>query len=321
VTAPALSVGVVTHNSRRHVDACLESILAAGADDLVVYDSASSDGTGAHLREHWEPRGVRVVLARDNRGYGHGANAAAALGAREILAFVNPDLVLDPGALETAVSYLAATPDVGVVGGNLRRRGGRPGIAGGQLPTPWRLYYQFSGLRRLWPNPAWAIGHPIPAGRTAPVEIGYPSGALWFVRRAAWEEVGGFDPRFFLYFEETDWATRCHRSRWRVMSHPAVTAVHEAGGSAGTGAEARVTRHARYFRSAFQYLAKHHGPEAARSTYRAMLATLRAKQVLLGWSGRRALRDSHAPVAAGLARARGFVMSPGLEAGTSPGPG
>ena len=315
-TLPSLGIGIVTYNSMRHIDRCLESVLTAseGLDtDLVVVDNASTDGTPQHLREHWAPLGVRIILREENVGYAGGVNTIARSVHGDVIAFLNPDLTLNPDTIRKALEYLAANPQVGLVGGDLHDLDGISTMVYGALPTPWRLHYAYSGLRRIWLNPSWDMGRGLSPGMHQPFGVGYPCGAMWFVRREAWNEVGPFDERYFLYFEETDWATRCHKTHWKVMVNPAIVATHEGAGSTPKDLEAQTMMFARFFRSAFQYLAKHFGVRAARRTYRQMLATLHFKQALLELFAANPVRESQVVIRSGMERNETFVMGPDLS--------
>ncbi len=311
-----LLVGIVTYNSRQHIDRCLESVFEALAEMrgdclIVVVDNDSTDGTAAHLEAVWSVRGVRVIRAGKNAGFAAGVNLIAAAAESEFLCILNPDLVLDPSALVTALEHLSDCPDVGLVGGNLLNPSGESEWVFGALPTPFKVWFSFSSLRRL-PHPqSWDLCSGLDAGVVAPQEVDYPCGALWIIRRSAWAAVGPFDERYFLYFEETDWANRCGRAGWKVMLHPGVRALHEGGGSSGRDRAARVRTHTFYFRSAFQYLAKHHGIQSARSTFRSMKAMMGIKQALLGF--RHGLGSNVAVVYEALVANEAFVFSSELS--------
>lgn len=316
---PTLGLGIVTYNSRRHIDRCLESVFAAAEGlplqlPVVVVDNNSPDASGAYVQEQWGGRGVRVIQRPDNVGYAGGVNTIARTITGDILAFLNPDLELDPASLRLALEHFAADPQAGVLGGALRNAEGEPTWSIGALPTPWRLWYHFSGLRRLAAPACWDLGRPVPAAWTTPQEVGYPFGALWFIRRAAWEEVGPFDERYFLYFEETDWALRCHRTRWRVQVHPGIRALHEGGGSTPKEDAAQVQVYVRFFRSAFMFLAKHYGLGAARRTWFALNTATNLKERLLKAGLESRVQHSQMIIAEGFRQTRAFVFSDELSA-------
>lgn len=317
-----LGLGIITYNSRRHIDRCLESVFRAmeaePGVDLVVVDNASLDGTAAYLAERWPGAPFRLIARPDNVGYAGGVNTIARNVGGDYLGILNPDLELRPETLQRACAYLDATPEVGLVGGNLLNPRGTSELVYGALPSPFKLWFAYSGLRRLLANPAWDLGRGLAPGTDQPFEVGYPCGAMWFLRRSAWEEVGPFDERFFLYFEETDWATRCHQTHWKVMVHPDIVAMHEGGGSSGNDEAAQIVVHERFFRSAFQYLAKHYGVRAARSTFRSLDATLRIKAGVLRFGKLARIGASQHPIRTGLMANREFVMGSELSADGKP---
>ncbi|HYE80164.1 MAG TPA: glycosyltransferase family 2 protein [bacterium] len=280
---PSLGLGVITYRSLPTIDRCLESVLAAAAQvdtfEGVVVDNNSPDDTARHLDEHWADR-FRLVLRDDNLGYAVAVNSVARVARGDIIGIVNPDTELDPEALRLGLAFLRDRPEVGVLGGNLHG-GGRGAICFGNLPTPWRFYYTNAGLRRVIPVTAWRTGLDMPPDAKDPFPVGYPCGAFLLIRRAAWEEVGPFDERFFLYFEETDWATRCHRTKWQAWVHPGVRVRHKGGASTGSDEASQITMFTRFYRSGFMYLAKHYGVPTARRVYRQLRSTSHLKQKLL----------------------------------------
>lgn len=291
--------------------------LPEGAD-LVVVDNASPDGTGAYVKEHWESRGVRVICRPDNAGYAAGVNTIARNVGGEILAILNPDLELQPESLALAMDYLGTHPKVGLLGGNLLNPAGKSELVYGALPSPFSIWFAYSGLRRIYINPEWDLGRGLGAGQTAPLEVGYPCGALWLIRREAWRDVGPFDERYFLYFEETDWATRCHQTDWQVIVHPGVLGTHEGGGSSTRDEASQIQLHTRFFRSAFMYLAKHYGVAAARRTFGSLERMLLFKAGLLRLGIGRGIGTNQLVIREGLLANKGFVMSRELSADPTP---
>jgi len=324
LTGPRLGLGIITYNSKRHIDRCLESVLAAvaqipGGAEIVVVDNASPDETGTYTAERWTSQGIRVICRPDNAGYAAGVNTIARnVGDGDTLAILNPDLELQPNALQVALTYLDENPQVGLLGGNLLNPQGKSELVYGALPSPFSLWFAFSGLRRIYINPEWDLGRGIDARRTTPFEVGYPCGALWLLRREAWRQVGPFDERYFLYFEETDWATRCHKTPWKIMVHPGVLAMHEGGGSSTRDEASQMQVHARFFRSAFMYLAKHYGVSTARRTYHAIEQTMVFKSAILKSGVARRMGADQSVIRAGLLANKTFVMSDALSADPTP---
>jgi GT2 family glycosyltransferase len=109
VTAPEVSVVVVTWNGRQHLDACLAAVAAQQGVRLetILVDNASTDGTVGYVRER-HPE-VRIVALPENRGFAGGNNAGAAEARAPLVAFLNNDTAADPGWLQALAAGLDET--------------------------------------------------------------------------------------------------------------------------------------------------------------------------------------------------------------------
>jgi GT2 family glycosyltransferase len=188
----------------------VERVLAsAGVDvDVVVVDH----GATAAL-----PSGsdrVRVVRPPTNSGFGGGCNAGAAVARADFLAFVNPDVLVDPEAL-VRLAEVAARPDVGIATASVRllREPDLLNSAGGAI--------HFLGL-------GWADGFRDPvASASCERSVAAASGAAMVMRREVFEAVGGFTPELFLYHEDAELSLRCRLAGYDVRFVPDAVALHD----------------------------------------------------------------------------------------------
>jgi N-acetylglucosaminyl-diphospho-decaprenol L-rhamnosyltransferase len=294
---------VVNHNAAGYLSDCVRSLRAAGIQRIVVVDNASTDRSRVELSAAdpdatWVPAGA-------NLGYGRAVNlGAAALPGRHLLV-CNPDLTVRAGALAALAAALSSDPGLGLVGPRLFNPDGT-------------LYPS----ARTFPDLVVSIGHGA-LGLVAPRNrftrryrlldwdhrqarrVDWVSGACFLTRREAWDELGGFDPAYFMYLEDVDLCWRAWRAGWAVGYEPAAEAVHVQGVSAG--------------RHPYRMLAAHHRSLwrfAVRSTSGAKRAMLPVVGVgLVGRFGAACLQ--HRVAGAGSAAAQVDVTP---EAGKSPGP-
>jgi len=257
MSTPRVEVIIVTYNSRDTVGSALVSLMksrhAGVMLECTVVDNHSSDGTVEFVRgEHpW----CTLIESGSNLGFGRAANIGMARSTSPYILLLNPDASLPADGITRLVAFLDEHPRAGAAGpAILSPNGGRQ--MSGDIVTPKNVL-----LGALGQPPE---GRPIEP-RGAPFPANWISGAVVLIRRAMLDEIGMFDPRYFLYFEDTDLWVRAQRSGWELW------AVGEAVGSHIYGASAKaqtmplyhgcIAEH--YFRSRFYYLVRHFGGPAA----------------------------------------------------------
>jgi GT2 family glycosyltransferase len=212
---PDMAVVIVTHNSARHVRATLEALAGElrQKDELVIVDNASEDGTPATVRAH-APR-ARVLEQRRNIGFAAGCNVGVSASSAPLLMFLNPDAVPASGCLDALRRAADALPGWGAWQA-LVTLPGRDAIntCGGVV--------HFLGV-------GWAglCGEPLSRAPDRPVEVGFASGAALVVRRTAWNLLGGFDDRYFMYGEDLDLALRLRLNGLGVGIVPGARVEHD----------------------------------------------------------------------------------------------
>ncbi len=249
----------VTYNSRGDVGPALDATgraRALGLCECIVVDNASRDGTAGFVRSGYP--WVTVVESGGNLGFGRGCNIGLARARTRYILFHNPDAVLEPDALETLVRFMDEHPRAAMVGPAMVLGGGGLQYAG-RLPTPWTVI-------------AATLGRPIRGDQRrdirpgeAPFQTDFLVGAMLLCRRDVLEGLGGFDPRFFLYFDETDLCRRLLDAGHELWVVGGAVGSHDGNASAKATGESLVggciAEH--YFRSRYYYLVKHHGWAAA----------------------------------------------------------
>jgi GT2 family glycosyltransferase len=260
-----ISAVVVTHESASCVGKCLASLEAHLPNaELVVVDNASNDGSVEVARA----AGARVVELPRNVGFGRGCNAGVETVSGDHVLFVNPDVTVVSVAHEELEELLARRP-FGLAPGRLVDATGAP-----------------RRERRL-PEPSWladflthTVGMLRPRGLRLPVRLsresidGWASAALLLAARDEFERIGGFDPRFFLYYEDRDLCARYRTARLPLRTTDAVAGVHLRGGSS-EGDPLRVEPMGWAFLSWLEYLYIHRGERAAQVGAAAGWRTLR----------------------------------------------
>ncbi len=268
-----VDVVVISYNSAPHLGRALASI-PAGATVTVV-DNASSDDSADIARQ----AGARVVVNPVNVGFGAAANQAVALGHHELVLLLNPDAVLRPDTLQVLVRALADDPGLAVVSPRVVRPDGSDERVRWPFPSARGAWLEAFGLHRLgWP------GRSGPNGSVGGPEPGFVIGACFLVRRALFEQLGGFDRRFWLYAEESDLCRRLDQAGWRVAVVEGAEVTH-VGGASSVGIESITAEH--FARGAELFVAKHQGRSALVSLRLAQLVGSAPRALVLRDPARR----------------------------------
>jgi N-acetylglucosaminyl-diphospho-decaprenol L-rhamnosyltransferase len=215
-SGPAADIVIVNWNTGRHLADCLRSIVRADRSRLrvariVVVDNASTDRSCADLSTPGIP--LTVVRNSRNRGFGAACNQGAAHGDGDLLLFLNPDTELYPDTLRAVGRFLRtpAARGAGICGGRMVDAHGHPAISCSRAPTLRVFFGKATGLDRLAPA-LFPPHHLRPAELTGSRPVDQVIGAFFLLRRTLFDRLGGFDERYFLYFEEADLARRARRS-------------------------------------------------------------------------------------------------------------
>jgi N-acetylglucosaminyl-diphospho-decaprenol L-rhamnosyltransferase len=239
-----VAVVLVTYESAEHLRDCVASLPEAAAPhevELVVVDNASRDDSVGIARS----LGAKVVENPRNLGYPEAVNGGVAETAAPWLLVANPDTLLAPGSVARLIETAEAEPRIGCIGPRLRN------LDGSDYPTGRRFPSLLIGavhalLAPVWPdNPATRRYHLANIDRTVPAKVDWVSGACMLLRRSAFDEVGGFDPAYFMYFEDMDLCLRLARAGWKVVLEPRATVDHVVGGSTRTAPYRKVINHHR----------------------------------------------------------------------------
>ena len=246
---------VVTMDSREMVLQCLAHL--GDADQVTVVDNASADGTAeAIVREHPEARVIRLDRPESlAAAYNRGAEA----GTRDLVLFLNDDVLVEPESIGRLVEVLNKDSDAVAAAGRLVDAD-TGATQREYLPRPFpgvgRFVAAFVGLERAWSNNPWTAPHRDRPLDAAPVTVDQPAGACLLVRRSAFAAVGGWDAAFELWFEDTDFARRLGRLG-SVVFVPSAAVRHIGGHSTQRLPRPEIVR--RSYGSALRYGAKHFG--------------------------------------------------------------
>lgn len=220
-----LTVVVVNWNAGDQLRNCLLSI--QGEFPAIVVDNGSTDGscTGIEQLEN-----IKLIAAGENLGFAKACNLGAKHAHSEYILFLNPDAAVLPTTVSRSLDVMDAPEhaDVGICGVQLVNSVGEVERSCARFPTPSRLIAQSFGLDRLFKGLSHLmIEWPHDVSREADQVMG----AYFLVRKTLFDKLGGFDERFFLYFEEVDFSYRSAQSGWESLYLADTQAFHKGGGT------------------------------------------------------------------------------------------
>jgi N-acetylglucosaminyl-diphospho-decaprenol L-rhamnosyltransferase len=217
--------------------------------DVVLADNGSTDGSVQAMAERAE---VRLVETGGNVGYGRAANAGVRETTAEFVVVANPDIEWEPGSLDQLLAAARRWPNGASFGPLIHTPEGDVYPSARALPSLGRgIGHALFGW--WWPSNPWTAAYRVE--RRAPVErtAGWLSGSCLLLRRDAFDEVGGFDPGYFMYFEDLDLGDRLRAAGWHNVYVPSAVVCHT-GGHATSRDPARMA--AEHHRSAWRYLSR-----------------------------------------------------------------
>ena len=281
---PCVTVVIVAYNSRavisHAIDSAKQSRDAGIVEECLVIDNNSSDDTVEVIRRvhPW----CTVIESGENLGFGRANNIGIRRARTPYVLLLNPDAALDTAALERLVAFLAAHPRAGAAAPAIRQSDGRWQFAG-DLLRPRDVVLEAMGHSR-----ALERRRTIRAGEP-PFQTTWLCGAVALVRKSLLDAIGGFDPRYFLYFEETDLWRRALNAGWQLWAVGEAVAWHSQGGSAKADGrrlyQGCIAEH--FFRSRVEYLCAHFGWRKAAAAELVELALMAARAAAHAVRGRR----------------------------------
>jgi N-acetylglucosaminyl-diphospho-decaprenol L-rhamnosyltransferase len=249
-----LSYCVVNTNGHEFLLACLEAIERTTPPDLdhevLVLDNASDDGSAESVRAL--DRGIRLIALERREGKATNDSRLIRESNGEFCLLLNEDSELQPGAVPALIGALRSDRRAAAAGAQLLTPDGRP------VPCAWRLPgFETALAGALFLHRRFTVE----SGGDGTRPVGWVQSSAMLVRREAALEVGGFDPGFFVYSDETDLCKRLTDAGGRILYVPSARAIHhDQMAQDAAGAERRIVE---YHRGRDRYLRKHLGPARA----------------------------------------------------------
>lgn len=231
-TAGLVDIVIVNWNSGDQLRDCLASIAQHGGDavrHVIVVDNGSIDGSAD---VEYDSDNLTIIATGQNLGFAAACNLGVKSGNSEFILFLNPDAQLLPDSLQRAISFLRSDTgeQAGVAGIQLRGDDGFPQRHCTRLPS-WRTFAgQSLGLSSILPGlfpPLFMTDFDHLQTR----QVDHVIGAFYLIRRHLFQQVNGFDERYFVYLEDLDLSAHVAKAGWQVWYVAEAIAYHRGGGT------------------------------------------------------------------------------------------
>lgn len=251
-----ISIILVNYNGQEFLINCLASIVKQVQNinyEVIIVDNSSVDDSVKTIQNNFPT--FKLICSDSNLGFGKANNLGVKQSQGEYLLFLNTDTVLIENTPKILADYLTANQDVGAVGSRLTFKDGSYQLSCGRFPN---LVIEFIYKIRAKLDYQWHQQFSVFYDRqySKVQEVGWVTGACLMMRRDVFEQIGGFDENFFMYFEDKDLCKQVKELGYKVVYYPETTIVHLLGGSSH-GIKKSVNKY--YRDSQIYYYQKHLG--------------------------------------------------------------
>lgn len=259
-----VSLLLVSYNTRDITVACLRSVYDQTAGfldfEVLIVDNASSDGSADAVAAAFPA--ATLVRSPENLGFAAANNLAAREASGEWLLLLNPDTVVLDHAIDKLLAFAQTHPEASIFGGRTLFADGSLNIKScWRRPTPWSAFCIATGLTSMFPNSSLFAPESFgPWKRDSVRQVDIVSGCFLLIRRSLWNQLGGFDPAFFMYGEEADLCLRASKLGHKCLICPDATIIHYGGASEKVRADKMV----RLFSAKALLFHRHWSPLASR---------------------------------------------------------
>lgn len=228
-----VSIIIVNYHVRKELFACIESVTNSkpkAAYEIIIVDNDEEKSIQKELQKKF-PKVIYVP--NENKGFGQGNNVAAKYAKGEYLFFLNPDTKIFPDTIDRLAAFLRKNKKSAVAAPLLYDKNNDPyQLQGVKELTPFRALVVFSFINKLFPkNKVYTDYYLQEWDKKTTKKVDVVPGTAFMVRKSIFDEIGGFDEKFFLYFEEFDLCKRVKALGWKIFILPSAKVYHAWGSS------------------------------------------------------------------------------------------
>lgn len=235
-----VSVIIVNYRTRDLTAACIDSLFEKTGGISFEVILVDNDSTAESREQFGRDKRIRYIAQKENLGFGRANNVGISQAEGRYVFFLNSDTLLINNAVKILADFLDSHPRAAACGANLYTRDLRP--APSFLRYRPSIYDELNQLLRDVPDRI-RFGRNLDFNHSGrPMKVGYITGADLMVRQDVLQKTGGFDPRFFMYYEETELCQRMVRQGWQLYSVPQACIIHLGGASFRQDEESMIQR-------------------------------------------------------------------------------
>lgn len=217
-----ISVVIISYNSQDFIEKCIRSVLKnlPTYAEVIVLDNFSTDKTVEILKK-FIPK-IKLLKSDENLGFAKGCNKAVKEAKGEYLFLLNPDTEMSEPIIDELIKFYEITVDVGIVAPKLIMQDDKVQASVKRLPTLWGAFKEYIlGTKNSY-------SEYVPNG-DKPQEVEMTYGAAWLIKKDLFNKLGGFDEKFFLYYEDVDFCRRVCKNNKKIYYYPKVLIKHLVG--------------------------------------------------------------------------------------------
>ena len=252
-----LAIVIISFNVEKLLKECLESIYRETKEtrfEIWVIDNHSRDTSVQMLKRDFPQ--IHIIENTDNVGFTRANNQAVRQCRTDYVLLLNPDTLIQDGALDKMVAFMDEHPEVGVAGCRVENEDGSLQLACRRsIPSPSVAFFRLTGLSRLFPHSKRMAKYNLTyLDPTKSHEVDAVSGAFLLIRRQTIDQIGLLDETFWIYGEDIDWCIRAKKAGWKVMYYPDAHILHYKG--VGCSTNSRKTSY-EFYRAMYLFHRKH----------------------------------------------------------------
>lgn len=253
---PALSIVYVYYNTPEEIKSSIKSLASALRKisyEIIIVDNASVKNLPQDI---YKLSNTHIIRNKRNSGYGKGLNQGSRVALGKYLLLVNPDVEFTENSIKYLLDKIERDSKIGIIGPQIIDKRGEilQSISG--MPYLPKALIVFSFIGKIWHhNSALKKYHNLNLDRNKEQYVDVIGGACMMMKKSLFNDIGGFDERFFMYFEEADFCFRIKENGYKVLYYPKAKVTHFVGRSSQNKEWIEKT----FEQSRFRFFRKYHG--------------------------------------------------------------